>query len=106
MASERGNENSAVKIENHLDDTGSDEAILESSCIADTAIWDESNDRIGCRVLLRWNDYDCIYLLRCYDWGGMFWSGHIGGRRMEFVVDSRCGGTGIGIRELVGRSVG
>ena len=95
-----------MKGGNCFDDRDFGVMILEGSCVADMAIEDENNDHIGYRVLLRWSDCDCSGLWRYFGWGDKFGSGRIGGRRMEFVVDSRFGGTGIGIRELVGRSVG
>ena len=52
MVSERGSENSVTRIENCFGGVDFDEMILESSCVADMAIEGESNDRIGCRVLL------------------------------------------------------
>ena len=80
--------------------------ILESNCVAGTAIEDGNSDHIGYRVLLKWSDCGYIYLLRCFDWGGKFESCHIGDRRMEFDVGSHFGGTGIGIHDSVGRNVG
>ena len=57
--SERGNENSVTRIGSCFGGVGFDEKILESNCVAGTAIEGESNDRIGYRVLLRWSGCDC-----------------------------------------------
>ena len=105
--SEKGNvERSAMRIDNCFDDTGVDVMTLGSSCVEDMVIWDESNDHIGCRVLLRWSDCGCIYLLRCFCWGDKFGSYHIGGRRMKFGFGSHFGGIGIVVHDLVGRISG
>ena len=95
-----------MKIDNCFDDTDFDVTILESSCVADMVIWGESNGHIGCRVLLRWSDCGCIYLLRCFCWGDKFECCHIGGRRMEFGFGSRFGGIGVVIHDLVGQISG
>ena len=103
---ERDNESSVMRVGNHLDDTGSDAAILEGNYVADMAIEGESNDRIGCRVLWRWNDCGCSDLWRYFGWGDKFGSGRIGGRRMEFGVEGHLSDIESGIHELVGRISG
>ena len=92
-----------MKIDSYFDDTGFDVTILESSGVAGTAIWDESNDHIGCRVLLRWSDCDYSDLLRCFGWGDKFGSCRIDGRKMEFDVETHFDGTGVVVHEWVGR---
>ena len=95
-------EGRATRIDNCFDDTGFDVTILASNCVAGMVIWDESNDHIGCRVLLRWSGYDCSDLLRYFGWGDKFESGHIGGRMMESGVETHSDGIESGSRELVG----
>ena len=91
-----------MKIDNCFDDTDFDVTILESSGVADTAIEDESNDRIGCRVLLRWSDCDCSDLLRCFGWSDKFGNYHIDGHRMECGVEGRLSDIESEIHGLVG----
>ena len=95
-----------MKIDNCFDDKDFDVTILESSGVADTAIEDESNDRIGCRVLLRWSGCDCSGLLRYFGWDDEFDNYHIGGRRTEFGVEGRLSDIESEIHGLVGRISG
>ena len=104
---ERGSvENGGMKIGSRFGGVGFDKKILESSCVAGMAIWDENNDRIGCRVLLRWSGCDCSGLLRYFGWDDEFDNYHIGGRRTEFGVESHLSGIGNEIHGLVGRISG
>ena len=101
---ERGNvERSAMRIDSCFDDTGFDVTILGSSCVEDMAIEGESNDRIGCRVLLRWSDCDYSDLLRCFGWDDKFGSCRFDGRKMEFDGETHFDGTGVVVHEWVGR---
>ena len=103
---ERDNvENGGMKIGNCFGGVGFDKKILESNCVAGMAIWDENSDRIECRVLLRWSGCGYIYLLRCFGWDDKFEMTTLGGRRMEFGVETHSDGIGNVIHDLVGWSV-
>ena len=93
-------------IGNCFDDMDFDVTVLESSCVADMVIGDESSDHIEYMVPLRWSDCDCSDLWKYFGWDNEFECCRIGDRMTAFGVERRSGGTEIEVRALAERIVG